>query len=170
MSEHPAESATKMQELLNGYQALRQSSVAAGMPEMTPAGLQRDARTYADPESLWEALLGCEPKQGWLQFQSRQMPFRDGLPTREENWGALLAAEAVCNATVSLSVRRDAQECWILTRIQHHDLGSLLCDEIIHLAHHPNLGALRYRRYWRTDERCETRQIAACFIGFSAQD
>ncbi len=122
-----------------------------GMHTLSTAGLSVQTESIDDPDALWRALRDAAPRAGWLQWQSHQADFENGLPEPEAGWGAVLAAEAVVNDTESLRV--DFMEGrWHLTRYRHDRGGEeYLCDEVVHLLHGSRNRGLRYRRYWKID-------------------
>lgn len=152
--------------ILNAYKLVATNQ---SLPQMTGATLHRQTTTHANAQSLWEALAACGPTQGWLQFQSRQFAFFDGLPESLPEWGVLLAAEAFTTDGDSVNVSLGPSGTWLLLR-SHHAAGTeLLCDEITLLAHGPETGALHYRRYWMNDPTQGFVQVAACFLGFEKE-
>lgn len=157
-------------QLLADYHALRGSRVGAELPAMRAAGLAHHLTPHHSAQAVWAALQALGPRQGWLQFQSLQLSFTDGLPEAHPEWGALLRAEAVTAQGDSLAVHRLGADRWNLLRFEHLPQGELLCDSVQHLGHNPALGALRYRRYWRPDTELGPVQITACFIGFEPND
>jgi len=136
------------------------------LPTMRRGGYSTHTETLSEPDAVWAALAAQQPTQGWLQFQSRQRPFHDGLPQPEADWGQLLAAEAVTGEGHSLSLAGDGAGGFRLTRYTHSASGDWLCDELSQFAHDPRTGSLRYRRYWRLDDAQGYVQERACFIGF----
>lgn len=167
-----------LSQLLADYQALRAGDQRkkredkdkdSDLPEMQPAGLQQQRQTFDQPDALWAAFAAHAPQQGWLQFQSHQLTFRDDLPAPAAEWGALLQAEAVAEGGLSLSVHRRPQGGWVLTESRHLQAGDLLCDQVRHLVH-AAADTLAYRRYWRLDAELGAVQTAACFIGFQPLD
>ncbi len=155
-------------QLLADYQALRNRPAGSDLPSMQAAGLEQQHHRHAQPAAIWSALRDHAPRQGWLQFQSHQSSFHEGLPSPPAEWGALLQAEAVTADGLSLTVRRQPQEGWVLTTCRHLEAGELLCDIVRHLTH-ADSGALTYRRYWQLDPVLGAVQTAACFIGFEQQ-
>jgi hypothetical protein len=161
-------SATPSQ-LLADYQALRNRPAGSDLPSMQAAGIEQHRQHHAQPAAIWSALCTHAPRQGWLQFQSHQLSFHDGLPSPPPEWGALLQAEAVTTDGLSLSVHRHPQEGWVLTASRHLETGEQLCDIVRHLAH-ADSGALKYRRYWQLDPKLGAVQTASCFIGFEQKN
>ncbi len=153
-------------ETLDAYQKISQKT---GLPNMTQGAPKQESRqTLSDPDQVWAALQNARPTQGWLQFQSRQQYFTDGLPDREDDWGCLLAAEAVTAQGHSLTLRQAPGPGWILTAHSHDEQGNGLWDEIRHRLHGAN-GFLVYRRYWRQDEVQGYVQALACLIGVTEE-
>ncbi len=145
-------------ELLDAYQQFRESAKLPPMRQGTPK--LESTLTLTDPDEVWAAFQNAEPRQGWLQFQSHQQYFTDGLPTPEPDWGCLLAAEAVTMQGHSLSLRQNPGQSWILAIHSHDEQGMGLCDEVRHRLHGAN-GFLVYRRYWRdTAERGVIQHLA----------
>lgn len=136
------------------------------LPELRQGGCLQDLEVIHDFDALWKHLEVLWPVQGWLQFQSRQLAFHDGLPALESAWGMLLSAEAVLPEGESLRLGLGTAGGWSISRLTHLAEGDGLCDEVRHVAHDPNTGHLRYRRYWRIDEDQGAVQEHACFIGF----
>ena len=157
-------------QLLTDYQTLCNTRAGSELPRMHAAGLQQRQQSFVGHAELWAAVTAYAPVTGWLQFQSHQLAFRDGLPSPAPEWGLLLQAEAVTADKLSLSVHRPPSGGWALIESQHLPQGDLLCDCVHHLAHDPRLDRLRYRRYWRLDPELGTVQAAACFIGFGHHD
>lgn len=156
-------------QLLADYQALRRQHAGSDLPSMKAAGLEQHRRHHTQPDAIWSALSAHAPQQGWLQFQSHQLSFREGLPSPAPEWGVLLQAEAVAADGLSLSVHRRPTEGWVLTESRHIEEGELLCDIARHLAHAAS-GDLAYRRYWRLDPALGAVQMASCFIGFEQKN
>lgn len=155
---------------LSAYEALRERmNDKLRLPAMHAGGHRLVTMPFDAPDRLWNALLEQAPTQGWLQFQSLQCAFPDGLPKPEANWGLLLAAEAVNSQGDSLIVGRDGHGAWLLSRCIHGPEQPGLWDEVHHLAHNPDTGTLRYRRYWRLDPEQGYVQTRACFIGFESE-
>jgi len=150
-------------DVLNAYKSAARQ---LGLPEMHRGGCQLETQGLASAKDVWPALAAMSPRQGWLQFQSRQLAFHDGLPPVETEWGLLLAAEAATSDGHSLALSLDGAGGWTLTRYSHSQEGEMLYDEPTQLAHDPNTGRLRYRRWWRHDPAQGYVQIYACFIGF----
>ena len=135
-------------ETLDAYQKICQSAQLPPMQQGAPKLESRE--TWTDPDHAWLALQNTQPTQGWLQFQSRQQYFTGGLPDREDDWGCLLAAEAVTDEGHSLTLRQYSGPGWILSTHSHDEKGDGLYDEIRHRLHGAN-GFLVYRRYWSDD-------------------
>ena len=149
------------QAILTAYNEIAQSNE---LPRMEPGGYQLHTESFDDPDRLWQRLLEHIPTQGWLLFQSWQGAFDSGLPTPEDSWGLLLAAETVDAAGESFSVAQDGRGGWILSHCRHDPEATTLWDEVQHLTHDGK--ALRYRRYWRHDPEQGYLQDRACFIGY----
>ena len=154
-----------MMDALEAYDSIAQEERLAPMRR---GGCEADSEIHGDPDALLAALRALEPRQGWWQFQSYQGAFTEGLPALEEDWGVLLAAEAVSASGESVAVSLDGSGGWRLTRFRHGAEGGMVWDEPELLAHDPRAGKLRYRRYWRLDPERGYRQEFACFMGFSA--
>ena len=160
-------------DILNAYRAVADKH---GLPQLTPGGYKAESRSLATPDEAWNQLTALVPHQGWLLFQSAQMPFMDGLPERQPDWGVPLAAEAYAErngAAISIALEQDGRGSWTLTTYTHEGEGDALCDETAHLAHnHPGAtgpNKLNYRRYWRYDQRQGYVQAVACLIGFKQE-
>lgn len=136
------------------------------LPALSRGGCRSEKTCLTDPDAVWPGLAARSPVTGWLQFQSKQLPFVDGLPEPEPDWGLLLAAEAVTAAGDSIALCLDGAGGWTLTHYQHLPDGDLLYDEPTQLAYDPKTGALRYRRYWRHEPEQGYVQVHACFTGF----
>lgn len=156
-------------QLLADYQALRRRPAGSDLPTMQAGGLEQHRQRHAQPAAIWSALSDRAPRQGWLQFQSHQLSFREGLPSPAPEWGVLLQAEAIAADGLSLSVHRHPQDGWVLTTSRHLETGERLCDVVSHLAHAAP-GALMYRRYWQLDSALGAVQTASCFIGFEQKN
>ena len=156
-------------DILNAYRAMADKH---RLPKLTPGGYKAESRSLTTPDEAWNQLLALVPRQGWLLFQSAQMPFMDGLPERQPDWGVPLAAEAYTtrdDATISIALEQDGRGGWILTTYTHEGQGESFYDETKHLAHNQSLtgpGKLNYRRYWCYDQHQGYVQAVACFIGF----
>jgi hypothetical protein len=154
-------------EILEAY---RQIAARHELPTMEHGSYESVApRSFADPQLLWAALVAAEPKQGWLQFQSKQLPFREGLPQPQDHWGYLLAMEAVDARGRCILVNPDGAGGWRLSFHEHRNHGDLLWDQVVQLAHDPATGRLRYRRYWKYDTEQGYVQVLACFTGFQGE-
>lgn len=153
-------------QLLDDYQSLRRTLECFELPDMCAATLKQQVHVYARADEQWQALVAQRPIQGWLQFQSYQCAFSEGLPHPEREWGVLLRAEAVTAGAVSLNMNRRPAGDWVLVENQHEPGGEWLWDDVTHLAHHGAMGRLCYRRYWSMDRELGPVQVAACFIGF----
>lgn len=150
-------------EMLKAYQML---SKKHHLPEMQPGGIKVQSRVFRDPEALWAELQSLQPSQGWLMFQSYQMPFHDGLPESQPDWGCLHSCEAVTEQGDSLAVLPDGQGGWRLIEYIPDDDAPGLWDEVRQFAHAPDSGMLCYRRYWVNEQGQGYVQKHACFIGF----
>ncbi len=153
-------------ELADAFERLRNDATAKSwrLNTVATAGLEVTHEDFGTAEAAWAALVESAPRAGWIQWQSHQMHFTDGLPDYAPHWGALLAAEAVVTETESLRLDHlDGQ--WRLTRYRHlPDGDGCLCDETHHLLH----GAahkLRYRRYWTIDAEQGAVQTCAVLAG-----
>lgn len=150
-------------DILKAYSTLQQSQK---LPEMHPGGVKVSSQRYADTQALWAALESHHPTQGWLMFQSTQMPFHDGLPQRQPDWGWLLACEAVNADGDSLAILQDGQGGWrLIEYIADADMHGLW-DEMRQIVHAKDTGELCYRRYWVDEQEQGFVQKHACFIGF----
>ena len=155
-----------MKELLEAYQVVARS---LELPSMEIGGSEIQRQDFTDAESVWSAIQAAGAKEGWLQFQSQQIPFQGGLPEPEAAWGLLLSAEAVTVEGDSLALNPNGAGGWRLARFHHREVGELLHDVVVQLAHDRALGKLRYRRYWRRDATQGCVQSHACFIGFDKE-
>ena len=150
-------------EILKAYSTLQQ---AQKLPKMQLGGVKVECRSFNDPQALWKELQSHQPSQGWLMFQSTQMPFQGGLPERQPDWGWLLACEAVNADGDSLAILQDGQGGWrLIEYIADADMPGLW-DEVRQFAHAPDKGKLCYRRYWADEQEQGFVQKHACFIGF----
>lgn len=161
-------------DILNAY---REVAEKHSLPKMMPGGYSVDTDQHTSSSSLWAALTELAPNQGWLLFQSWQMPFEQGLPEREPGWGTLLSAEACTehsDRTLSITIEQDGCGGWVLTTYTHDTELDGLYDEVKHLVYEPAWRQsadtaprkLCYRRYWQHDAHQGYLQSAACFIGF----
>ncbi len=132
-------------ETLDAYEKFRESAKLPRMWQGAPK--LENMLTLTEPDEVWAELQVKVPTEGWLQFQSCQQYFTDGLPTPEPDWGCLLAAEAVTAQGHSLSLRQNTGQGWTLATHSHDEQGTGLCDEVRHRLHGVN-GNLVYRRYW----------------------
>lgn len=149
-------------DLLAQYRSLAE---ALKLPPMQPGAVSViESTPITDPDQVWPALQALNPTQGWLQFQSHQTAFHDGLPDPAADWGLLLAAEAVDAEGDSLTLNADGAGGWRLARLRHQPDGDGLCDEVRQLARSGE--QLVYRRYWQRDPEQGLVQQRACFIGF----
>jgi len=149
-------------ETLDAYRKFHESAKLPPMWQGAPR--LENTRTLTDPDEVWAQLQDEEPTQGWLQFQSHQQYFTDGLPKPKPDWGCLLAAEAVTDDGHSLILRQYSGPGWLLSTHSHDEKGDGLYDKIRHRLHGAN-GFLVYRRYWRQDENRGYLQALACLIG-----
>jgi hypothetical protein len=155
--------------VLSEYQILAERHQ---LPLMQPGGYVANSETLEDPDQVWNRLSELRPSQGWLLFQSHQVPFTNGLVEPKPEWGVLLAAEAygeTAGASTSIALEQDGRGGWVLTRYTHAQEGDHLYDEPDQLAHtrgRPGPSKLRYRRYWRLDPELGYVQAVACFTGF----
>ena len=150
-------------DILQPYKQLQQRHK---LPKMQAGGVKVNSQAYDDPQALWEALQSQQPGQGWLMFQSAQMPFHDGLPERASDWGLLLTCEAVTNDGKSLAVVQDGRGGWrLITYVEDTNMPGLW-DAVSQFAHAPDTGKLCYRRYWVDEPEQGFVQQHACFIGF----
>lgn len=129
---------------------------------MEAAGLHLETRSFEVADEAWAALQEAAPRAGWLQCQSHQQAFFDGLPARDAAWGVPLAAEAVVYEDETLRLRFDGR--WHLTRCRHLPEGDYLCDRVRHLIH-GHRKHLVYRRYWRLDPARGAVQAHAVLAG-----
>ncbi len=145
-------------------QAYNQLAGKYGLHSMQAGGLTIATQAFDDPDALWQALQQHSPAQGWLQFQSWQGLFLDGLPEVAADRGLLLQAEAVCADGSSLAIGPDGQGGWRLSHYRPADDGDLLWDEVAHIAH-DGAACLNYRRYWVEDAEQGLLQRLAILIG-----
>jgi len=151
------------------------NSATGGLPEMELGSLRLETREMPDPTSAWEALATWQPRQGWLQFQSRTVAFLDAkLPEPESSWGLLLDAEVIdCEARpAALSLRTLSPGTLRLVIAHPLDAGAgeqdYLTDEVRQLAtKKTGHRFLCYRRYWRWDETAGFLPFFAAFQGFA---
>jgi hypothetical protein len=162
----------RMMDILDAYRRVAAENKDYDLPALRQGGYKANHEAIDTPQTVWEKLVQLTPRQGWLLFQSAQMPFLDGLPERNPIWGVLLAAEAYTQRSdevLSIALEQNGLGGWNLTTYTHLGEGDCLCDELEQLAYNPgNDGPrkLKYRRYWRHDERQGYAQAVACFIGF----
>ena len=153
-----------MKEILEAYKGLAEKH---DLPEMQAGNFEMECERISEPNEVWNAVARRNPLEGWLLFQSHQTGFRGGLPPHEEDWGQLLACEAVTDDGRSLFLEQDGAGGWRLLLFTHAQAGDdILFDEPEFLAYDPQWGVLRYRRYWRYFPEQGYVQEAACFIGF----
>lgn len=128
-------------------------------------------------EDAWTFLRGLAPREGWLQFQSHIAAFAGGeLPEPAEDWGVLLAAEAVLPDGRSLTLRPDgrgALRATLIARASGEGAGdvpvAVLADRVRHRATGRVPGAdktLCYTRYWQTDPERGLVPVLTTFEGF----
>ncbi len=150
-------------ELLDAYARIQER---AGLPPMRQGAPRLEHRQIiADPEQVWLAFRAGRPVRGWMQFQSHQQVFLDGLPEAPDSaWGFLLAAEAVDADGGTHRLRQNGSAGWIASSHRHDENGDGLWDEVSHLLHGAD-GMLRYRRYWEARGGRGVVQTIACLIG-----
>lgn len=153
-------------DILDAYNRLVDGTKHRQLPKLHRGGCSVEPMHYADSDEVWSALVSSSPRQGWLQFQSKQLAFDRELPVWKADWGMLLAAEATTVQGGSIALGLNGSGGWIVTHYRPLPDGNLLYDEPLQLAHDPELGALRYRRWWRCDPDQGFIQVFACFIGF----
>lgn len=127
------------------------SRMAAPSRSMQTGGLRETVDTADSPDGAWSRLSAAQPIEGWLQFQSHQTLFEDGLPEPQEDWGVILAAECVLDDQASLSLHRGPQDRWHLITSRDDAQVPGLTDDTRHVAADRGK-ALRYRRHWTLDE------------------
>ncbi len=118
---------------------------------MYKGGLSETVDTADTPDAAWSKLGAAKPMQGWLQFQSHQALFEDGLPEPEDEWGAILAAECVLDDQTSISLHRGPRGRWHLITSRDDEQLPGLIDDTRHLAAEKGK-ALHYRRHWTLDD------------------
>ncbi|MEA5446823.1 hypothetical protein VCB98_13430 [Gammaproteobacteria bacterium AB-CW1] len=158
--------------MISAWEKLRRSDTVKGLPEFRASGLEMEHETIQSHEALIQQLEAFEPTAGWLQCQSRQWLFRDGLPDMKsaaEQHGELLSAEAVNDRGQSLAIRQDARGGWHLTRLTPEAEGPYLCDTVSHRAATEAGQHLHYRRYWRHDKDLGFRPFTAGLIGLGGE-
>ena len=140
-----------------------------GLAPVQTAGFEATHEDFDNAEAAWQALDQAAPTAGWIQWQSHQTHFTDGLPQPESDWGALLAAEAAISETESLRLDfLDGQ--WRIIRYRHiEEGGDYLCDLTYHLLHGTHDRYLRYRRYWTIDSDQGAVQVRAVFVSISGK-
>jgi hypothetical protein len=132
-------------------------------------------------EDAWQWLRGLAPREGWLQFQSRVEAFAGGeLPAPADDWGVLLAAEALLSDGRSLLLRPDGRGTLRATLIEatateasSPTSGAVLTDRVHHRATGRVPGAARalgYSRYWRMDPERGPAPFLAAFDGFGSPE
>jgi hypothetical protein len=147
------------------------------LPALDVQHLRVLPETIDTPQRAWKQLKALPLGEGWLQFQSIVTCFAGGkLPNAEEDWGCLLAAEAVTTDGQSILVRQNGTGGLLLVRMMPgagEGAEELLADKVSQLAT-GKVGALLgeksprlwYRRYWRQDKASGFRPVLAAFIGF----
>jgi hypothetical protein len=157
--------------------AMESSTVTvAAHHALTPGPSPAGGRGESD---AWEWLRELAPREGWLQFQSRVVAFADGaLPQPSQDWGMLLAAEAVLADGRSLSLRPDGRGALHGALFTHGPGGTVaeggmtveaLADRVRHRATGRVPGAakaLHYARYWHLDPERGSIPFLAAFDGF----
>jgi len=149
---------------------LRMVHERSGLAPITTASLTHTTQTFGDPAQVWQAFCEAGPRQGWVQWQSRQEAFEDGPPEASADAGTVLAAEAVTAIGEGLRLHLDDGQ-WTLWCYRHDPQGDdCLCDEVCHLLHGTTDRWLRYRRYWRLDDVQGTVPIAAVLCGTGTRE
>jgi len=160
------------QAMISAWEQLRSSDAVEGLPEFRATGLEIEHETIDSHEALIQRLEAFEARAGWLQCQSRQWLFRDGLTDMKaeaEQHGELLSAEAVNGQGQSLAIRQDARGGWHLTRLTPESEGAYLCDTVSHRAATESGQHLQYRRYWQHDKDLGFRPFTAGLIGLGGE-
>lgn len=160
------------QTMISAWDKLRGSETLAGLPEFRATGLRIEQKTIQSHDGLMQQLAAFKPSAGWLQCQSRQWLFSDGLPDMNaaaDEHGQLLNAEAVNAEGQSLAIRQDARGGWHLTRLHPEADGPYLCDTVSHRAATGAGDNLQYRRYWQHDNDLGFRPFTAAFIGLGGE-
>jgi hypothetical protein len=132
-------------------------------------------------EDAWTFLRGLAPREGWLQFQSHVVAFGSReLPEPADDWGLLLAAEAVLPDGGSLALRPDgrgALRATLIVPASREDPGDatigVLADRVRHRATGRVPGgakALNYIRYWQADPDRGLVPVLAAFEGFGTPE
>lgn len=172
-------------ELLAAYSQLAKKH---DLPRMEPAKPSIVLRAtfspgptvHGSPDSDgWEWLRSVSPQEGWLQFQSHVAVFTDGeLPEPAEDWGLLLAAEAVLPDGRSLLLRPDGQgglrAVVVAPDADARDEAPFAEFEDV-VSHRATDRAgvsktLRYTRYWRADPDRGVVPVLAAFQGFGREE
>jgi len=153
-----------MNALLNAYERLTEKE---NLPCLRAGGFQQEEPvTYAHWEALRSALATLDLAQGWLQCQSHQQLFCQGLPELQPEWGVLLHLEAIGGDGVTTEIRYQGEQGWLQYRLKDHADGDGFSDTVEHLAHGKK-GKLRYQRYWHQDSEQGCIQVRSRFIGLT---
>lgn len=137
--------------------------------------------TSAADSDAWRFVSALAPRQGWMQFQSRVVAFKNGeIPTPAPDWGFLLAAEAVLpdgRATVIGPDGRGTLQAVVLAHSAvraETDTVTNATPAIIDRVRHRATGSIpdahrgvNYIRYWRADPERGLVPVVAAFAGFA---
>ena len=161
----------------------RIAEAQSGLPKLEVCQLRVAPQRFEQPRLAWDTLAALSLKEGWLQFQSVVTCFAGGeIPTPEQHWGCLLAAECVTADKTSVLVRQDGTGGLMLVTMTPGAADGaveFLADKVSQLAtgkvgqalglsgQVAGSAKLRYRRYWSRDEESGFRPVLAAFIGFS---
>jgi len=158
-----------VEELCRAY---NQVSRGHGLPAMACAALQIESLAGLSPDAAWAQFRILAPTEGWLQFQSKVVTFLEGhLTAPAEDWGSLLAAEAIDQNHRAMQLRTLSPGLLRLTIATPATTGEvLLTDEVRHLATDKALGPLCYRRYWCLDQELGAVPVFAAFQGFARSE
>lgn len=134
--------------------------------KLKACGLVKKSENYPTPQEIQEKVENFNPEQGWLCFQSKVEYFRKGKTMPYS--GILLYGEVINAQGQSLHIREDGQGGWILTSFEETEDNNYLVEDTEFLGEKELAPKkLRYRVYWKYDERHGYRQVAARFNGFA---
>ena len=157
-----------VEELLNAYR--RVAERGNRLPEMNSADFKMGSERLSSAVEAWESIVAFAPVAGWFGCQSQNRAFTaNPPPAPDTTTGVLLYAECVNSDGHSLHLRYNGAGAWLLTRFMPRQGNTYLCVTVKLLATDPNLGSLRYRRYWQLDPKHGVEPFAACFIGFEQE-
>lgn len=157
-----------VEELLNAYRQV--AGCGNKLPEMNSTDFEMSSERLPSAAEAWESIVAFAPVAGWLGCQSENRAFTANPPPAPDRiTGVLLYAECVNSDSHSLHLRYNGAGAWLLTRFTPRQGNTYLCDTVKLIATDPNLGSLRYRRYWRLNPQHGAEPFVACFIGFEQE-